>query len=226
MHGQSVPESFRVELDREEKGMSGNVRVGFERLDDTVGTPCGDPQRWSHPTDGLMMGAVDAEMGSLCEFGQEGARFRSDVMHGLKPFGLPVVKQGARVLQGDVGDEVAPQGDIEDLLSATDGEEGTALAQGFVNQKELEQIPLTLGGHNRRPNIVGNVRRVEVGLDVFAARQEHAVATLNRLANHVLTRGAGKDPGQPARGINGVGVALGKAKGGVGEFAALALGVG
>ena len=224
--GVLVAQAFGVELHADEPGEDVVVGMGFEGFDHAVGAACSDAQGWGDPADRLMMRAVNAERSISGDLGELGTGFRGDFMDALKPFGLAIVREGFGSFQGDVRDEIASEGDIENLLAATDREEGFGLAEGFVDENQFEEIAMAFCWDDGAGDVGVEIRAVQGRMHVFTSREHDPMAMADGFADDGDVGGAGKDQGQGAGGDQGVGVALGEADGGVGEFGALPLGVG
>jgi len=57
----------------------------------------------------------------------------------------PAMIERFRPLAPDVRHEGAPEGHVEDLVAPADGQQRLALAEHFVDEQQLEQIPLRRG---------------------------------------------------------------------------------
>jgi hypothetical protein len=84
---------------------------------------------------------------------------------------------GPLVLEGEVLDERASEGDVEDLDPAAHAEDRKPALERALRELELERVPAGLG----RGEVVGRLLAVAARVDVAAAAEEDPVARVERV---------------------------------------------
>ena len=182
-------EPFGVPLDAED-GVFGVLH----RLVDAVGRLGRGDETGGQVADGLVVERVDGdgcgtrrgvEPHRTLQFGiwgGEGDGLRDDVAR----FRLTMWQYGAWKLRGKVLVERAAKGYVDELMAATNAEDGEAALVGQADQLQLAGVADRIDVFERR------VRRLakQIGTDVAAASQEQAVETFdNRGEDAQLGRG-------------------------------------
>src|SRR5262245_37240009 len=151
----------------------------FDGLDDTVGCGRGDLEPFSHLLDRLMMTAVDVETVRTCEAvdhqaGENGVLVDPDLVceieglvwrHGQAMFERP------GYLRRDVLNQGSAAGDIQELDATTDTEKRQVAFSRFLNQRDLEGIPLGIDVYDGRMTRFAE----KGGINVFTTGQQQTV---------------------------------------------------
>src|SRR3974390_1715044 len=98
-------------------------------------------------------------------------------MHDFAAPVRPPVSQGARPLPGNIRDQRAPQGYIQDLVATADGQQRFSLPEDLVDQYQLSVVALaSIRSHADGPTHSGRQTvGVEPGLNIVTTRKQDAI---------------------------------------------------
>ena len=141
------------------------VAVVFDAFDDAVGSSGVDDGVEAGGSDGLVVGGVHVHRGGADDAVEEGSGDDIDAVAGFVARVGLFVGQRVRDAVGDMLDQGAAKGDGEELLAATDAEDGDVAGKGAFDQSEFGLGAAGLEGHG----FVHAAVAVEGGINVEGA---------------------------------------------------------
>jgi hypothetical protein len=169
----------------------------LEPLHDAVVGPGDRPQPLADPADALVVVRLHRRV--LTEQGAQAALLRD---------GDAVIREEARLvavplvadLLRQVLDEVAPARHVQQLRAAADRQHGHVPRERALQERQLRAVAPRLRRVRRRVR----VGAVQTGVEIAAAREDHAVQAVERLRHGSVHRG--DHDGPSARGLDRVNV--------------------
>ena len=176
----------------------------LDRLDHAVRGAGGHLEAHRHVVDRHVVHAVHADLAVAVDPLHRGTRLDEQGMP-VGQVGRILVGDRLRQVFGDVEEQRAPHGDVDELHAAADREDRHVAGADVLGEHPVEVFAT---GVHRADGRVGHVA-VAAGIEVGAAHHHHAVEQVEE-ADHIVLVGQGRqDHGNATRGRDAVVVAGG-----------------
>ena len=178
----------------------------LDRLDDAVGAPGDRPQTLPQAPDRLVVHGMHVQLGHAQDLPQAARRLDPHVVLDGQDVGT-AMDDPIPVLVRDVRDEVAPEGDVQELHAAADAEHGEVASERGTDERQLEAVALHGDAVVRLMAPPAVVR----GIDVTTTREDERIDDGERFGDLPLHRG--QHDGDRSRQPDDVDVLAGKREG-------------